>query len=136
MDSFKEIGTSLYGDKYLTRGIAVLNIDGPGQYESAVLDIHFSMQAWMATGTACVVWLSQRAEIDSKKFGIAGGSFGSFFSTIAAANEPRISAVAVTSVCHEPGFHTIFEEASPTFKMRFMYMSGFTPLDSAMPAMA
>ena len=29
-------------------------------------------------------------------------------------------------MCHEPGFHTIFEEASPTFKMRFMYMSGIT----------
>ena len=48
MDSFKEIGTFLYGDKFLTRGIAVLNIDGPGQYESAVLDIHFSMPAWIA----------------------------------------------------------------------------------------
>ena len=32
----------------------------------------------------------------------------------------------MTAVCHEPGFHTIFEEASPTFKMRFMYMSGIT----------
>ena len=27
-------------------------------------------------------------------------------------------------VCHEPGCHTIFQEASPTFKKRFMYMSG------------
>jgi pimeloyl-ACP methyl ester carboxylesterase len=32
----------------------------------------------------------------------------------------------VISVCHEPGCHTIFEEASPTFKKRFMYMSGIT----------
>ena len=30
------------------------------------------------------------------------------------------------SVCHEPGCHTIFQEASPTFKKRFMYMSGIT----------
>jgi dienelactone hydrolase len=126
MDSFKEIGTFLYGDKFLTRGIAVLNIDGPGQYESAVLDIHFSMQAWMAMGTACVDWLLKRPEIDETKIGMAGASFGSFFATIAASHEPRIRAVAVASVCHEPGFHTIFEEASPTFKMRFMYMSGFT----------
>jgi len=35
----------------------------------------------------------------------------------------------VSAVCHEPGFHTIFEEASPTFKMRFMYMSGITDED-------
>jgi hypothetical protein len=32
----------------------------------------------------------------------------------------------VISTCLEPGCHTIFEEASPTFKKRFMYMSGFT----------
>ena len=42
------------------------------------------------------------------------------------AHEPRIRACAVISVCHEPGCHTIFQEASPTFKKRFMYMSGIT----------
>jgi hypothetical protein len=30
------------------------------------------------------------------------------------------------STCLEPGCHTIFEEACPTFKKRFMYMSNFT----------
>ena len=33
------------------------------------------------------------------------------------------------SVCHEPGCHTIFQEASPTFKKRFMYMSGIIDED-------
>jgi hypothetical protein len=32
----------------------------------------------------------------------------------------------VSAVCHEQGFHTIFEEPSPTFEMRFMYMSDLT----------
>ena len=45
------------------------------------------------------------------------------------ANEPRIKACAVMSVCHEPGCHTIFQEASPTFKKRFMYMSGIIDED-------
>ena len=80
----------------------------------------------MATGRACVDWLTRRREIDPERIGINGLSFGTFFATIAAAHEPRIRAVAATSVCHEPGFHSIFEEASPTFKMRFMYMSGYT----------
>ena len=31
MDSYKEIQTALYGDRFLNRGFAVLNIDGPGQ---------------------------------------------------------------------------------------------------------
>jgi dipeptidyl aminopeptidase/acylaminoacyl peptidase len=116
----------MYGDRFLSRGVAVLAVDGPGQYEAPVLDIYFSMAAWQATGKACVDWLMKRSEVDGEKIGISGNSFGSFFSTIAAAHEPRLRAVAVNAVCHEPGFHTIFEEASPTFKMRFMYMSNIT----------
>ncbi len=130
MDSFKEMGVAMYGDRWLNRGIAVLAIDGPGQYESAVLNIYFSMSAWSATGKAAVDWLVKRQEIDPNRIGIYGSSFGSFFATIAAANEPRIRAVAVSATCFEPGFHSIFEEASPTFKMRFMYMSGFTDEDT------
>jgi dienelactone hydrolase len=126
MDSFKEMGVSMYGDRWLERGLAVLAIDGPGQYEAPLLGVFFSMPAWQAAGKACCDWLSARAEIDAQRIGISGNSFGSFFSTIAAAYEPRLRAVAVSAVCHEPGFHTIFEEASPTFKMRFMFMSGFT----------
>jgi len=126
MDSFKEIGVALYGDRWLSRGMAVLALDGPGQYESPVLGIYFSMPAWIATGRAAVSWLSARPEIDPDRIGLSGNSFGSFFGTVAAAHEPRIRAVSVSAVCHEPGFHTIFEEASPTFKMRFMYMSGIT----------
>ena len=126
MDSFKEISVALNGDRWLSRGMAVLAIDGPGQYESAVVGVPVTMEAWMATGTACVDWLNRRREIDPSRIGINGLSFGTFFATIAAAHEPRIRAIAATSVCHEPGFHSIFEEASPTFKMRFMYMSGYT----------
>jgi len=126
MDSFKEMGVSMYGDRWLERGIAVLAVDGPGQYEAPLLGLFFSMPAWQAAGKACCDWLAARPEIDAGKIGISGNSFGSFFSTIAAAYEPRVRAVAVSAVCHEPGFHTIFEEASPTFKMRFMFMSGFT----------
>src|SRR5262245_6877608 len=129
MDSFKEMGVALYGDRWLSRGMAVLAIDGPGQYESPVLGVYFSMEAWADTGTAVVEWLMKRSEIDPERIGLSGNSFGSFFGTIAAAHEPRIRAIAVSAVCHEPGFHTIFEEASPTFKMRFMYMSGITDED-------
>jgi pimeloyl-ACP methyl ester carboxylesterase len=41
------------------------------------------------------------------------------------ANEPRIAATAVISTCLEPGCHTIFEEASPTFKKRFMWVANY-----------
>ena len=126
MDSYKEIQTALYGDRFLNRGFAVLNIDGPGQYESPMLGIYFSMDNWVATGKAVCDWLAKRPEVDMGKVVLSGTSFGTFFGTIATAHEPRISAAAVISVCHEPGCHTIFQEASPTFKKRFMYMSGIT----------
>src|SRR5262249_34551714 len=71
-------------------------------------------------------WLLGRPEIDIQKRGVSGASFGSFFGTTLTANEPRIAATAVISTCLEPGCHTIFEEASPTFKKRFMWMSNYT----------
>ena len=126
MDSYKEIQTALYGDRFLNRGFAVLNIDGPGQYESPMLGIYFTMQNWVETGKAVCDWLAKRPEVDMNKVVCSGTSFGTLFGTLLTAHEPRVSACAVISVCHEPGCHTIFEEASPTFKKRFMYMSGIT----------
>jgi hypothetical protein len=37
MDSFKETGLALANDRWMMRGVAVLAIDGPGQYESPLL---------------------------------------------------------------------------------------------------
>ena len=126
MDGFKEANVAMYGDRWLSRGIAVLTLEGPGQYESAVLGIHVSMPNWIAAGGAVADWLAARPEIDPARIGVVGSSFGSFFGTIVAASEPRFRACAVSATCLEPGCHTIFEEASPTFKKRFMYMSGYT----------
>lgn len=129
MDSFKESSVALANDRWLQRGVAVLAIDGPGQYESPLLGVYVSMQNWIDAGPAIVDWLLNRQEIDGAKIGCTGTSFGSFFGTIMAANEPRIAATAVMSTCLEPGCHTIFEEASPTFKKRFMWMSNYTDED-------
>ena len=126
MDSYKELQVALYGDRFLNRGMAVLAIDGPGQYEAPMIGIYFSVENWMATGKALVDWLSARPEIDPERIGASGTSFGTYFGTLVTAYEPRIKAFAAMSVCHEPGCHTIFQEASPTFKKRFMYMSGIT----------
>ena len=126
MDSFKEGAVALYGDRWLNRGMAVLAVDGPGQYEAPLLGIRATMENWIAAAPALYEWLSTRPEIDAKRIGVSGTSFGSFFGTILAANEPRYRATAVSATCLEPGCHTIFEEASPTFKKRFMWMAGYT----------
>jgi dienelactone hydrolase len=129
MDSYKEIQVALYGDRFLNRGMAVLAIDGPGQYEAPMIGLYFSMENWMAAGPVLADWIASRSELDETRIGVSGTSFGSLFGTVLTANEPRIRACAVMSVCHEPGCHTIFQEASPTFKKRFMYMSGITDED-------
>lgn len=126
MDGFKEANVALYGDRWLTRGIAVLAMEGPGQYESAVNGIHVSVPNWITAAKAVMDWMTAKPELDATRIGIAGNSFGSFFGTLAAAHEPRFKACAVSATCLEPTCHTIFEEASPTFKRRFMYMSGYT----------
>ena len=126
MDGFKEIGVALYGDRWLNRGYAVLTVDGPGQNEAPLLGLYVSMDNWIAAGPAIVNWLTARPEIDPNRMVVTGRSFGSLFGTLVAANEPRLRACAVMSTCLEPGCRTIFEEASPTFKKRFMWMSNFT----------
>jgi dienelactone hydrolase len=126
MDSYKEIAVALYGDRFLNRGAAVLAVDGPGQYEAPMLGIYYSTERWAAVGKPIVDWLVARPEIDPERIGLSGTSFGTFFGTVLTAHEPRVRACAVTSVCHEPAGETLFQQASPTFKKRFMYMSGIT----------
>lgn len=130
MDGFKEASVAMYGDRWLARGIAVLTVEGPGQYESAVLGMHVSMKNWSEAGRAIMAWLRAKPEVDDQRIGVVGQSFGSFFATVCCAAEPRYKACAVSATCLEPGFHTLFEEASPTFKQRFMYMSGYTDEDA------
>jgi cephalosporin-C deacetylase-like acetyl esterase len=126
MDTFKELFVALHGDRWLSRGVAVLALDGPGQAECRVLGLTVSMGNWTTVGKTVVDWLLARPEVDPDRVGIFGNSFGSFFATIVTATEPRIKACVANSTCLEPGFHSIFEEASPTYKKRFMYMAGFS----------
>ena len=124
MDGFKERSVSLYADKYMERGYAVLAIEGPGYWESPVRGIFIDVQGWVETGKEVVKWLRARPEIDANRIAATGSSFGSFFSAAMISEEPAFKACAVTGTCYDPGGHAIFDEASPTFKKRFMFMAG------------
>jgi dipeptidyl aminopeptidase/acylaminoacyl peptidase len=125
MDTFKEMRGALYGDKLLERGFAVLAFDGPGQGEALVRrGIHVTEDNYIDAGVAAIQWLRGRPEIDGGRIAVFGASFGSFWATQIASAVPDLAACAVAFVCHEPGMRTLFETASPTFKMRFMYMCG------------
>jgi dienelactone hydrolase len=125
MDSVKEIGCALYGDKFLTRGIAVLAVEGPGQGECNVRDIHVTATNWSDAGRAILSWVRSQKEIDPDRIALRGQSMGSFFATQVASIDDRVKGCAVQAMCHEPEMNTLFSMASPTFKLRFMYMAGY-----------
>ena len=129
MDGFKEMIHSLYGDRFLERGIASLAIDGPGQGECCVRNIHVTATNFKDAGRATLAWMRAQPELDPDRIAVSAVSFGSFVGTQVASIDDRIKGCAVAFVCHEPGFNTIFNMASPTFKLRFMYMAGYEDED-------
>ena len=126
MDSIKEVGVALYGDKLLQRGVAVLALEGPGQGECCVREIHPTATNWMQAGPQVLSWLRSQPEVDPDRTALSGVSMGSFWGTQVASVDDRLKGCVLRSVCHEPGMNTLFNVASPTFKLRFMYMAGFT----------
>lgn len=126
MDTFKEVFVSLNGDRWLSRGVGVLAVDGPGQAESRLLGYLVSVPNIIAAGKAIVDWLLQRPEVDPERIGLFGNSFGSFTTTLIVADEPRLRACATSATCLEPGFFTLLETSSPTYKKRMMHMTGYS----------
>jgi len=126
MDGFKERSVALKNDRFLTRGYAVLAFEGPGYWEPPLRGIYIDVPGWAECGKLVADWIAKRPELDVTKIGMTGVSFGSFFSAIMMSGDARYKACAITGTCYEPGGETIFNRASPTFKKRFMFMSGIT----------
>lgn len=124
MDGVKE-DNPIYGDPFLERGIAVLSIDGPGQGETRTGGVKCTAANYADAGKLACDYLVKRPEIDANRLAIMGSSMGSYWGPRVAAAEPRFKACAVSGVCVEPGQYTIFNTASPTFKLNYMYMSGY-----------
>lgn len=136
MDAPKELNVNLYGDKLLQRGFAVLSFDGPGQGEAPIRGLYFTPTSWVDAGAALMDWCQGRDEVDNDKIVGLGLSFGSYWMSQIAATQPSLKGAAVGLVCHEPGCHTIFEAASPSFKARFMWMSGLERDEAAFDDLA
>jgi fermentation-respiration switch protein FrsA (DUF1100 family) len=130
MDSFKEHLVAIYGDRFLERGIARLTFDGPGQGEALAQRLWVTATNFVDAGRTVLEWLRGEPSIDSDRIAIAGVSFGSYWATQIAAAVSGLRACAVMMVLHEPAAATAFEQASPTFKSRFMYMAGFDDEDA------
>lgn len=129
LDTFKEIFVALANDRWLSRGVAVLAVDGPGQSESRLLGHTLSVSGFVELAKLLVDWVGQRKELDSERIGIFGNSLGSLMATVMAANEPRFRACATSATCLEPGLRTMILSASPTYKQRLMYVTGYSNED-------
>lgn len=123
MDTRKELVISQYGDGFLERGFAVLSVDGPGRGEAPLLGAYATENNWIEAGEVFMKFLLGRPEVDADRIVGFGSSFGSFWMTQIAATQPRLKGCATALCCHEPGCFTIFEEASPSYKKRFMWMT-------------
>jgi cephalosporin-C deacetylase-like acetyl esterase len=124
MDGVKE-DNPMHNDPLLERGIAVLSIDGPGQGETRERGIKCTASNSEDAGKLACEYLVKRSEIDGERLAIMGSSMGSYWGPRIAAIEPRFKACAVSGVNVEPGQTTIFNSASPTFKLNYMYMAGY-----------
>lgn len=124
MDAPREIVVSREGDAFLARGFAVLAFDGPGQGEAPIHGLYVTPTNWIDAGEALVSWCRSRPEVDTDRLVCTGTSFGSFWITQIAATQPIFKGCAAALPVFEPGARTIFEEASPTFKARHMFMAG------------
>ncbi len=124
MDGIKEFSVSSSADRFLQRGFACLALDGPGQGECLTRGIWYDPDTYGEVGTSAYQFLAARPEVDPKKIMALGVSFGSYWATQITAAEPRIAACAVTYTCFHPGAFPLMEMASPTFKLRQMYMTG------------
>lgn len=122
MDGFKEFSVAMDGDRYLTRGFAVLAVDGPGQGECLTRGVWYEPERYGEFATPAYELLANRPEIDAQRIFLHGISFGSFWVTQLAAAEPRFAGCSAVMTCFEPGAFSTFETASPTFRTRFSYM--------------
>ncbi len=89
LDSVKE-ELHIYGEDFLRRGMAVLAIDGPGQGE---MEFEFPLRNdYEVPVKYAIDYLETRPDVDARRVGLMGVSFGGQFAVRAAAFEPRLKA--------------------------------------------
>ena len=105
---------------FLTRGMATLSMDGPGQGESGfTLPIRPDYEVAVA---AMLDALAGRDDLDLDRVGAVGVSLGGYYAPRAAAFEPRIRAVAGISGPYN--FGEVWDELPPLTRETFMFKSG------------
>lgn len=103
---------------FLTRGMATLAFDGPGQGEAEYgLPIRGDYEVAVK---AVVDWLEQRTDVDGERIGLWGVSLGGYYAPRAAAFEKRVKACIALSGPYDwvAGWHRFPELTRETFRVR------------------
>ena len=123
MDQHKENVVNHLNNTYISRGMNTLAIDGPGQGESLVRKIWVDEKNYASAGKAAIDFLVKRPEVDPDRIGIHGTSMGTYWGPIIAIHDSRVKALSTQDSCYYNKDH-IFNETSPNFRLRFMWMAG------------
>ena len=123
MDMAKENSINHLNNPFVSRGMNSLIIDGPGQGESLVRKIWVNDERYIKVGKAAIDYLVNRPEVDPERIGIHGSSMGSYWGPLIAIHDPRVKALSAYASCQYDKDH-IFNETSPNYRLRFMWMAG------------
>lgn len=124
MDMYKEMYVNPSDNQFVKRGMNVLALDGPGQGESLERKIyHDTPDKYGKAGKTAIDWLIKRKEVDPNKIGVFGNSMGTYWASTIAIEDSRVRALAVGQSCYYPADGEIFNEVSPNFRSRWMWMS-------------
>jgi 2,6-dihydroxypseudooxynicotine hydrolase len=126
LDSTKE-EFHFWESVFLTRGMATLSIDGPGQGETGfVSNIRADYEVAVA---AALDALAGRGDVDLDRVGAAGVSLGGYYVVRAAAFEPRIRALASVSGPYDVA--AVFDRWPPLTRETFVHHSGADDVSAA-----
>lgn len=137
MDDHKQRVVNPRNNLYVQRGMNCLALDGPGTGESLIRKIWVDAENYAEAGSAAIDFLEKRPEVDRDKIGLYGHSMGSYWAPLIASKDSRIKALATAMSCYYDKHH-IFNEESPNFRLRFMWMAGTLndeDFDKMVPAM-
>lgn len=108
---------------FFLRNMNSLAIDDPGQGESLIQKLRVDEENYGGAGKAVVDYLIKRPEVDPEKIGVHRTSMGSYWGAQIAIHDPRVRALSCQLSCYYNKDH-IFNETSPNFRLRFMWMAG------------
>lgn len=114
-------------DVFLSRGMATLSLDGPGQGETGN---HSSIRPDYEVGPSAMLdRLGERTDLDPVRIGVVGVSLGGYYAPRTAAFEPRLKAVVTIGGPHT--FGAFWDALPPLTRETFVHHSGARDQDEA-----